>query len=121
MGLNTADVAYKPSNQHAIATQTAATATATLAAPGAAKRYLITGYEISASAAPTAAGTYNVKNGTTNIVTLNIPTAAFAPIVVTLKRPFEVDVNTACSVTVGSLGTGIVCTVGIHAVIVPAA
>ncbi len=120
-GLNTADVAYKATDRHAIATQTAATATATLTAPGAGKRYLITGYEVSAGAATSATGTFNIKNGSTDIVTLQIPTGvAFAPIVVTLKRPFVVDVNTACSAVCTTLGTGVACTVAIHAVIVAA-
>lgn len=119
-GLNTADVAYKATDTHAIASQTDAAATATLSAPGAGLRYLITQFEVSASAAPAASVYVEVKNGATTIVGLRLPAAAIAPVVVTLKRPLVVDVNAACSIVCPALGAGVVGTVGIHAIKVAA-
>jgi hypothetical protein len=96
----------------AVDEQTAASATATQAAPGAGKQLLITGFSVSASGTAPAAGTYRAtlkeNSGGTTRATFNLPAAAFAPIIYEFKRPIRCAENVNATLDIPSLGAGAV-------------
>lgn len=88
-----------------IATQnTNVAATATKAAGGTNLRHFITGYSISCSAAPSATVSVTVTNGGTTVEQIEIPAAAFTPVVVNFLAPVAADANTAVAITCPAVG-----------------
>lgn len=106
-----------PARWSEVASATNGTATATHAAVShtdvrvPAVRHVITGFSFSASAAPAAAATLLVKNGTTTIFSYNIPTTFVGPFDVDLSSPYVCDQATACSIVASALGSGVIGTV----------
>lgn len=92
-------------------TATAGTVAPTKAAPGAGKQYVIYKIIISASGTIAAAVEATLAFGATTVLPIEIPASATAPIVVDFGlRGLPVPANTAFTLTVTTLGTGIVCT-----------
>ncbi len=104
------DKSFAPTQWTVVASQTNATTTATQAAV-AAKQHFITGISFSMSAAPAAAVTVQVKDGSTVLDQFQIPAAAQAPLVHNYHPPLTITVGNAASITVGALGAGVVSTV----------
>jgi hypothetical protein len=99
--------------QHTTATATAAVATATKTAPGAAsgRRLHLQGFIISASAAPGAAVEATITGLEDGTITIQIPAAAFAPIVVNFgSSPLRGSAATNLVLNVPSLGGSVKCT-----------
>lgn len=102
-----------------VATATAGVATATVTAPtnAAAKGLTIyvTGFWLSASAAPAAAVQATLKDGSTTIVALEIPNSAFAPIRAAYNtHPFRITPGSDAVLSMPSLGGSTVGTVVIE-------
>lgn len=104
------DKAFAPTQWTVVDSQTNATATATKAAV-AGKQHFITGISFSMSAAPAAAVTVQVKDGSTVLDQFQIPAAAQAPLLSNYNPPLTITVGAAASITVGALGAGVVGTV----------
>lgn len=97
-----------------VASATNSTATATKAAPSTKKslRHYITAVSFSASAAPGAAATLQIReNAATVKWQLELPAAATAPVHVNFVRPLRCSEDVSCDATVGALGAGVVGTV----------
>ena len=95
-------------------TQTNATAAATQAAPNAGQCLLVQGFIISASAAPAAAVEAQLQQGTgpTLVFPIEIPAAAFAPIVKDFgAHPIQLPEAAQAIMTVPALGAGVKCNV----------
>lgn len=107
-----------PADTFIIDSQTAATATATLSAPGADKRLIVLSASISADRAPTAAITITLKNDATTIKQWEVPAAAFAPMEMAFPHGLKIDPNKAAVLSCGSGGTGVKITLGLGAIIV---
>lgn len=104
------DKAFAPTTWSVVTSETNATATATKAgATG--KQHFVTGISFSMSAAPAAAVTVQVKDGTTVIDQFQIPAAAQAPFVHNYHPPLEITAGAAAAITVAALGSGVVGTV----------
>lgn len=93
----------------AVASATASTATATVTAPTAAAAkgitIFVTGFWISGSAAPTGTVSATLKDGSTTLVQLEIPTSAFAPIRAAYNtHPFRITPGNNAVLTLPSLG-----------------
>jgi len=102
-----------PATFNVLDSQTNATATATQAAKAGA-RHFVTGLTISASAAPAAAVTAQLKDGNTVIDQFEIPAGAFAPILHNYTRPLRGSVNSAITLVVPALGASVKGTAVIH-------
>lgn len=103
----------------ATATQTNATATATQAAPSAGNCLLVQGFIISASAAPAAAVEAQLQQGTgpTLVFPIEIPAAAFAPIVKDFgTHPIQLPEAAAALLTCPALGAAVKCNVTLFTV-----
>lgn len=99
--------------------KTNATATATQAAPSAGQCLLIIGYKITASAAPAAAVQATLRYGTgpTTIETIQIPAAAFAPIISNFAtHPIVVPEASKVDLVVPALGAGVVCDIVLYTI-----
>lgn len=92
--------------QPASATATNAVATATKAAK-AKQCFYLTGYTISANGAPAAVVQVEIRAGTTAWIRLELPAAAFAPIIVQRRRPLRFPLNTAVNAVLPALGESI--------------
>ena len=90
---------------------TNAVVTATKAAPGQGMALYVTGISISASAAPDAPVTVELKDGSTVVDQWEVPAAVIAPIFLNFVRPFQMSENAAAVLTMEALGGGIVGTV----------
>ena len=87
-----------------VATQNANTpATATHAAV-AQQRHYITGYSISCGAAPAAAVSCTIDDGAVTIERVELPAAAFSPVVVHLAQPIRCGIGTAVVLTCPAVG-----------------
>lgn len=87
-----------------VATQnTNVAATATKAAV-AGQTHFITGYSVSCGAAPAAAVSVTITNGATTVERVELPAAAFAPIVVNLSAPIRCNENAAAAITCPAVG-----------------
>lgn len=104
------DRAFAPTTWTVVDSKTNDTATATKAAV-AGKQHFITGVSFSMSAAPAAAVTVQVKDGTTVIDQFQIPAAAQAPLIMNYHPPLQLTPGNAATLTVGALGSGVVGTV----------
>jgi hypothetical protein len=101
--------AIQAANVAVSGTQTNATATAQQAAPGSGKALLVTGFLVTASAAPAAAVQATLVYGTTTI-TIDIPATAFSPMRVDFgTHPLHTGENNSATLTVPALGTGVKC------------
>ena len=96
------------------ASQTNATNTLTLAAPGPRSRYYITALCISASAAPAAPATVTVTaNGVA--IGIQIPAAQFAPIFINFaNKPLQADENEQVALSCPALGASVLSTVTLY-------
>lgn len=101
------ELLFKPSTDSTVASAVNATATATLPAPGAGKRWMVTGIQISASAAPVAAVSAELQINTVQEMRWEIPASAFAPIIMNFKRPFRGGVDHAVDAILPALGAGV--------------
>jgi hypothetical protein len=115
MAANNFAAAVLPSVIIATASATNAVCTATATAPPAGFKWVVTGFDISASGAPAAAVAATYTNGASTMATMQLPASAFAMI----GRNFpdggvEVAVATACAVSVPALGAAIVCSVNVY-------
>jgi hypothetical protein len=87
-----------------VATQnTNSIATATKAAV-ANQRHFITGYSVSCGAAPTAPTTVTITDGATTVERVELPAAAFSPIVVNLSAPIRCGINAAAAIACAAVG-----------------
>jgi hypothetical protein len=89
---------------HAPAANTAAIATVTGIAKGAGGDLHLVGYQFSASAAPAAAVDVTITGLEDGTLTIAVPAAAFAPVVVMLPRPLRVTPGTNLVGTLPALG-----------------
>lgn len=107
------DLLFAPAKWTIVATGTNSTVTATRTAPAAGKRNYVVAVSISASAAPSAAITAQIRTaaGATTLDRLEIPAAAFAPIVINYVRPLEGTDGANVDVTLPALGAGVTGTV----------
>lgn len=78
------------------------------------RRHYITGFSVSASAAPAAAETVLLKNGSTVVAQYELPAAAFGPLVVNFTSPIRCSDNSAATLEVEALGSGVVASCSIH-------
>lgn len=100
-------------------TDTNTAAVVTLATPtDISQRWLVEGVWFSASAAPAAAVAATVTSDGADLLRLQIPAAAFAPIGV--GTPLYGAKGKSVVVTLPALGAGVVGTVSVHARLVPA-
>lgn len=106
-------------SNHEVATAVNGSAAVTLAAPSNNMRWLILSTSISASAAPAAAVSVTITSGSTTIERLEIPAAAFSPIIV--GTSYRGNPGEAVTVTLPALGSGVRGTVGVRATQVPIA
>lgn len=104
------DLAFAPTAWTVVDSKTNATATATKAAASG-KQHFITGISFSASAAPVAAVTVQVKDGDTVLDQFQIPAAAQAPLVHNYMPPLQITSGNAATITVAALGSAVVGTV----------
>lgn len=87
-----------------VATQnTNVAATATHAAVENQTHY-ITGYSVSTAAAPATTVSVTVANGVSTVERVELPAAAFSPIVVNFSAPIRCSPNTAASITCPAVG-----------------
>jgi hypothetical protein len=87
-----------------VATQnTNAAATATKAGV-ANQRHFITGYSVSCSAAPGTAVSVTITDGATTVERVELPAAAFSPIVVNFGAPVRCGINAAAEITCPAVG-----------------
>jgi len=87
-----------------VATQnTNVAATATKAAVSG-QIHFITGYSVSAGAAPAAAVSVTITNGATTVERVELPAAAFAPIAVNFSAPIRCGENVAAAITCPAVG-----------------
>ena len=102
------------SDQFITATATNATVTATLPAI-VGKEYYLTAIEISASAAPAAAVSCTLKDGTggTLIGQYELPASAFTPITINFNRPKKFTGGNAVEFIVPALGAAVKCSVNL--------
>ena len=100
-----ADLAGRTYTQWAeVATQnTNVAATATKAAVSG-QIHFITGYSVSTSAAPSAAVSVTVTSGATTVERVELPAAAFSPIVVNFSSPIRCGENVAAVITCPAVG-----------------
>lgn len=117
MNLNEMVIGQVPT-EHAVATATNAAATVTLAAPGERNRWLVVGMTISTSAAPATAVALTVSSASTEIERVQFPAALFAPVSTT--SVYRGGANEAITVTLPALGAGVVGTVTVRAMKIPA-
>lgn len=96
-----------PSDTYDVDTQTAATATAELATPGAKRRWIITGVAYSADRAPTTALVVQVKDGSTVIRQYEVSLNAFSPQEHNFTRGLRCGLNNAASITCGTGGASV--------------
>lgn len=110
------DLLYAPSKWTVVASGTNTTVTATQAAPAGKQRNYIVGVSISASAAPAAPVTVQIREAAGSVVhdQFVIPAVAFAPIVINYVRPIEIGQGQNCDVTLPALGSGVVGTVTVR-------
>lgn len=83
------------------ATNTAATATK---AGVSNQRHFITGYSVSCSAAPSAAVSVTVADGATTVERVELPAAAFTPIVVNFNSPIRCGIGAAAEIVCPAVG-----------------
>lgn len=107
------DLAYAPTRWAVVDTQTNAQATAQKAGQAGYEHH-ITGFSISASAAPAAAVQAEVRDGANVLDRFEIPAGAFSPIIHNYTRPFIGTAGNAVSVVVPALGAGVRCTASIR-------
>lgn len=101
----------------ASATATAATATATMT-PASNRTNVITGFDVSFSAPPTAAGTVTLTNvGSGNLVyTIPLSTTNNTPLIIQFTSPMinSAGAGSANVLTCTTLGTGIISTINLY-------
>lgn len=95
-----------------VTTATNSVATATKAAV-VGQRHFVTYVTVSASAAPAAAVTATIKDGTTVITQFEMPASAIAPIFVPIARSLRISVGALVEISVPALGAGVKGTVTI--------
>lgn len=107
------DLLFAPAKWTIVATATNGSVTATRSAPAAGKRNYVVAVSISASGAPSAAVTARIRTsaGATTMDQLELPAAAFAPIVINYVRPLEGADAASVDVTLPALGAGVTGTV----------
>jgi len=107
------DLLFSPAKWSVVATGLNTTVTATRAAPPAGKRNYIVSISISSDGAPATHITASVRTstGATTLDRLEIPAAAFAPIVINYVRPLECADGANCDVTLPALGASVTGTV----------
>lgn len=104
------DLLYSPTTWSVIATATNGISTATKAA-AAGFQHFITGYSISASGIVAAAVAATVADGATVLDRIEIPAAAFAPIIRNYARPLRCTGGNKAEAVLPALGGGIVGTI----------
>ena len=87
-----------------VATQNSNTAATATKAAAARQRHFITGYSVSCSAAPSPAVSVTVTSGATTVEQVELPAAAFSPIVVNFGAPVRGGTNEAVSITCPAVG-----------------
>lgn len=83
------------------------TVTATHAAE-AGKKHFVTGFSISASAAPAASVLAEIRQNVTTRRAFRLANAAFTPIIYEFRRALEMPVNTNVDITLPALGAGVI-------------
>jgi hypothetical protein len=102
----TEDLLCKPATWAEVQTAVNATVTATHAATPR-MCHFITGFSISASDIPASAVTIQILNGAIVLDQYEMPSALFAPVIHNFIRPYQCSENTAATITMGALGTGV--------------
>ena len=87
-----------------VATQNSNVAATATKAGVAYQRHFITGYSVSCSAAPSAAVSMSITDGATTVERVELPAAAFSPIVVNFSSPIQCGVNAAAAITCPAVG-----------------
>jgi hypothetical protein len=87
-----------------VATQNTNVAATATHAGVAGQRHFITGYSVSSSAAPAAAVSVTIKTASTTLEQVELPAAAFAPIVVNFSSPIRGGINEAITITCPAVG-----------------
>lgn len=100
------DLGFAASEWSINATANNGVATATKAGVGG-KMHFITGVTLSASGAVAAPVEAQIKDGTTALDKLEIPAAAFAPVVINFQRPLRCTAGNDAVFTCPALGSGV--------------
>lgn len=87
-----------------VATQNSNSAATATKAGAARQRHFITGYSVSCSAAPLATVSVSVTTGATTVEQVELPAAAFAPVVVNFGAPIRCGINEAAAITCPAVG-----------------
>jgi hypothetical protein len=87
-----------------VATQNTNTAATATRAGVAQMRHYITGYSISCGAAPSAAVSATLTNGGVTVEQVELPAAAFSPVVVNFSHPIRCDIGAAAVLTCPAVG-----------------
>lgn len=89
-----------------VTTQNSNTAATATKAAIAQQVHYITGYSVSCSAAPAAAVSVTVTNGATTVEQVELPAAAFSPVVVNFAAPIRCGTNAAAAISCPAVGVG---------------
>lgn len=100
------DLLFAPTQWYVVATAVNGNAVATMPARAKARHYIV-GVDISASAAPAATVSATLKDGAATMMQLEIPAAAFAPLMHNYMRPWEGSTNSDAVLTLPALGAGV--------------
>lgn len=87
-----------------VATQNTNVAATATKAGVANQRHFITGYSVSCSAAPATAVSTTVTSAATTVERVELPAAAFSPIVVNLSAPIRCGIGEAAAITCPAVG-----------------
>lgn len=68
------------------------------------QRHFITGYSVSCSAAPSAAVSVTITDGSTTVERVELPNAAFSPVAVNFSAPIMCGINAAAEISCPAVG-----------------
>lgn len=104
---------------YVIATGNNAIATASLAAPGLGKQYLVTGFSLSIFGTVSTVGILSIRQASGGATRRSwlIPAVSTMPIFYEFKRPIAIPENTDCDINIGTLGAGVISSIEICAII----
>lgn len=87
-----------------VATQNTNTAATATKAGVTNQRHFITGYSVSCGAAPAAPVSVTITDGATTVERVELPAAAFSPIVVNFQAPIRCDIGAAAEIVCPAVG-----------------
>lgn len=87
-----------------VATQNTNSAATATKAGASNQRHFITGYSVSCSASPGAPVSVTITSGATTIERVELPSSAFAPIVVNFGSPVRCGINEAAEIICPAVG-----------------